>query len=132
MYYFVSFINVYFVIEHNAKDVASQEDEEEALRLAMSLSMQMDDNHTQAQTSQSSGVDSSGGSSTGTPFLDPDFVSRLLGSVDVDPNDPLIRAALAQINMSSQNPSGQNQSSEEDKDDPKPGMKRKDPSGKDT
>ena len=120
------------MIEHNAKDVASQEDEEEALRLAMSLSMQMDDNHTQAQTSQSSGVDSSGGSSTGTPFLDPDFVSRLLGSVDVDPNDPLIRAALAQINMSSQNPSGQNQSSEEDKDDPKPGMKRKDPSGKDT
>jgi hypothetical protein len=31
-------------------------------------------------------------------FLDPAFVSRLLGSVDVDQNDPLIQAALAQLN----------------------------------
>jgi hypothetical protein len=30
-------------------------------------------------------------------FLDPNFVNELLGSVDVDLNDPLIQAALAQL-----------------------------------
>ena len=30
-------------------------------------------------------------------FIDPSFVSQLLGSMDVDPNDPLIHAALAQF-----------------------------------
>ena len=33
----------------------------------------------------------------GTEFLDAAFVSELLGSVDVDLNDPLIQAALAQL-----------------------------------
>jgi hypothetical protein len=30
-------------------------------------------------------------------FLDADFVNQLLSSVDVDQNDPLIQAALAQM-----------------------------------
>ena len=29
--------------------------------------------------------------------IDPDFLNALLGSVDVDMNDPLIQAALAQL-----------------------------------
>ena len=32
-------------------------------------------------------------------FLDSEFVSQLLESVDVDQNDPLFQAALAQINQ---------------------------------
>ena len=36
------------------------------------------------------------GSASG--FMDPAFVSQLLGSVDVDQNDPLFQAALAQLN----------------------------------
>ena len=36
------------------------------------------------------------GSTSG--FMDPAFVSQLLGSVDVDQNDPLFQAALAQLN----------------------------------
>ena len=46
-----------------------------------------------AQPTSSAGTDSTGGGS----FLDPAFVSQLLGSVDVDQNDPLIQAALAQL-----------------------------------
>lgn len=34
-------------------------------------------------------------------FLDPEFVSQLLGSVDVDLNDPLIQAALQQLQSDS-------------------------------
>lgn len=37
-------------------------------------------------------------------FLDPEFVNQLLGSVDVDMNDPLIQSALAQ--MGAAKPSG--------------------------
>jgi len=32
-------------------------------------------------------------------FLDPAFISQLLGSVDVDQNDPAIQAALAQMGV---------------------------------
>ena len=35
----------------------------------------------------------------GSNFLDSAFVSQLLESVDVDQNDPLFQAALAQINQ---------------------------------
>ena len=35
---------------------------------------------------------------TETPsFLDAEFVRQLLGGVDVDPNDPMVQAALAQM-----------------------------------
>jgi len=30
-------------------------------------------------------------------FLDPAFVREMLGDVDIDPNDPLMQAALAQV-----------------------------------
>ena len=30
-------------------------------------------------------------------FLDAEFVKQLLGGVDVDPNDPMVQAALAQM-----------------------------------
>lgn len=39
--------------------------------------------------------------SNDSAFLDPEFVSQLLGSVDVDLNDPLIQAALQQLQSDS-------------------------------
>jgi hypothetical protein len=55
-------------------------------------------------------------SSTSSAFLDPAFVSQLLGSVDVDQNDPLIQAALAQL---------QGKGDAKEEDDNKESRKRK-------
>lgn len=75
----------------------NEDDEEEALRRAMELSMQDCESIPQptATAPAPPAVDPA------AAFLDPSFVSRLLGSVDVDQNDPLIQAALAQINAAS-------------------------------
>lgn len=43
-------------------------------------------------------------------FLDSSFVSQLLESVDVDQNDPLFQAALAQINQAGAKGSGDDKS----------------------
>ena len=40
-------------------------------------------------------------SSSEAGLMDPEFVSQLLGSVDVDLNDPLIQAALQQLQADS-------------------------------
>ena len=56
-------------------------------------------------------------------FLDPSFVSQLLGSVDVDQNDPLILAALAQLGASASESSNA-EANQESKDEES--KKRKD------
>ena len=48
-------------------------------------------------TSATSTTSASSENTGGASFLDPAFVSQLLGSVDVDQSDPLIQAALAQL-----------------------------------
>jgi hypothetical protein len=47
-------------------------------------------------------------------FLDSSFVSQLLESVDVDQNDPLFQAALAQINQAGAKGPGEDKSGGED------------------
>lgn len=68
-----------------------EEEEDPELLEAMRLSME----------TSSAPVESSSGAATGG-FLDAEFVKQLLGGVDVDPNDPLIQAALAQMGAAQQ------------------------------
>lgn len=97
-----------------------EEDEDEAaMRLAMELSMQAE--AAAAAPSTATPVAPAVTSET-EGFLDPAFVSQLLGAVDVDSDDPLIRAALAQINAGA----GSSGASEE-----KESKKRKDGPGGD-
>ena len=58
---------------------------------------------TSAQTSTLSSGAATDTSSAQGGFLDPAFVSQLLGSVDVDQSDPLIQAALAQMGAGGSN-----------------------------
>jgi hypothetical protein len=51
-------------------------------------------------------------------FLDPEFVKQLLGGADFDPNDPLIQAALAQMNIEAAG-SAENKKKGEDESDAK-------------
>lgn len=96
-----------------------EDDEEEALRRAMELSMQDSEQPSSQDTDY---VDSA------SAFLDPAFVSRLLGSVDVDENDPLIQAALAQIGSASSSSTGAGKAGQEE--GARESKKRKDgPSG---
>lgn len=79
-------------------------DEEDALRIALELSMV---ETTDVIPSHGTGSAPVTASPTGTSSVneamealgieDPEFLSTLLGSVDVDMNDPLILAALAQL-----------------------------------
>ena len=39
-------------------------------------------------------------------FLDAEFVKQLLGGVDVDPNDPMVQAALAQMSADREDEEG--------------------------
>lgn len=59
------------------------------MRRALEISMQGDDTKS---TNTATAV-------TNNSFLDPAFINELLGSVDVDQNDPLIQAALAQMGV---------------------------------
>ena len=95
-------------------DSQIEEDEEAALNKALELSMQ------ETSTLPPPPVKSSDSSSANPPlapvqFLDPGFVSQLLGSVNVDQNDPLIQAALAQLMSAGAAPGD---GKEEDKADP--------------
>eukprot|EP01041_Mallomonas_annulata_P003290 gene3290-6518_t len=97
-----------------------EEDEDDAaMRLAMEMSMHPDSDSAPAAsvtaTSTSTAADGS------DLFLDPAFVSQLLGSVDVDMNDPLIRAALAQINAGTGTGTGEEKEKESKKRKDGPG-----------
>lgn len=47
------------------------------------------------------------GDANETPsFLDAEFVKQLLGGVDVDPSDPMVQAALAQLSADKQEEEG--------------------------
>ena len=63
------------------------------------------------------------GEAPGSNFLDSAFVSQLLESVDVDQNDPLFQAALAQISQAGA-PGGDDKSGE-GADEDKNNRKRK-------
>jgi hypothetical protein len=58
------------------------------------------------QTSDTQPVTKAASDSTAPAFLDADFVKQLLGSADVDPNDPMIQAALAQMNLEKKDEDG--------------------------
>lgn len=62
---------------------------------------------------------------SGSNFLDSAFVSQLLESVDVDQNDPLFQAALAQINQASAKEKGADDKGGEGAEDDKNNRKRK-------
>lgn len=76
---------------------AEDDDDQEAIRqaLEMSLDIRPTDQATAPATA-----------SNDAAFLDPEFVSQLLGSVDVDLNDPLIQAALQQLQSDSKEGDG--------------------------
>lgn len=93
-------------------DDDEDDDDDADMAAALALSMQS------AQPPQAPASGDSGNANSG--FVDPDFVREMLGQVsdDLDPDDPLIAAALAQI---------ASQNNNEEKDDSK---KRKDPDSK--
>jgi len=70
------------------------EDEEEAMRLALQMSVE---NKGAAGGKAEAKPTAAAGGSTNPEFVDQEFIHQLLGSVDVDLNDPLIQAALAQF-----------------------------------
>jgi len=112
-------------------DDTGKEDEDEdeaAMRLAMDLSMQAE---SQAQKQSETTTTGSGATATSAQsdnFLDPSFVSQLLGSVDVDTEDPLIKAALAQISAGD---TGTGTSTSETEEKEKENKKRKEGPGGD-
>ena len=68
------------------------------MRIALELSMQADDTSLPLPPfASASTLPPVPPASVASEFLDSAFVSELLGSVDVDLNDPLIQAALAQM-----------------------------------
>lgn len=83
--------------EQPASGAASMEehddDMDEELAKAMALSMESGGAMPPAAPAEETGAAGTEG------FLDPDFVREMLGGVDLDPNDPLIQAALAQGSM---------------------------------
>jgi 26S proteasome regulatory subunit N10 len=68
-------------------------EEDEALRRALELSM-VEDASSSSATSSSAPTTAAASQLAG---IDPEFLNALLGSNDVDMNDPLIQAALAQL-----------------------------------
>lgn len=99
--------------------VVTQDEEDAAMRLAMALSMQSESQSASAASVPASAA-SGAASSSSDMFIDPAFVSQLLGSVDVDSDDPLIRAALAQINANAggtEDPSKSNKKRKEGPED---------------
>ncbi len=74
-----------------------EEDEEErALRLALEMSLVS--SPPESKTSEDTSTSAAMEVDAGTALLDADLVNQLLGSVDADPNDPIIQAALQQLN----------------------------------
>ena len=87
-----------------------EEDEEVLMQRALELSMLdagMSSSSTSAAatttapTNPTPAAAAGTSAATGSTFLDPDFVNALLQSSDLDMNDPLIQAALAQLGNSS-------------------------------
>lgn len=86
-------------------DMEEDEDDEDAdMAAALALSMQSTSTMppqppSQAETSGGSTTTGAGAGSGDAAFVDADFVREMLGQVggDIDPNDPLIAAALAQL-----------------------------------
>lgn len=110
--------NVNTATEQKTQNNDDDEDEDErALRLALELSLKA----SEPESADSDAVNQSVAeadalSNASGNLLDQEFVSQLLGSVDVDLNDPLIQAALQQLQESSATPSN-NKRSGESKDD---------------
>lgn len=59
---------------------------------------------TASNSSSGAEVGGAGALAAALEGVDPSFMSQLLGSVDVDPNDPLIQAALAQLQQGGAQP----------------------------
>lgn len=98
-------------------EVDDEDDEEAALQAAMLLSM--------ADSSPAAPAASTPAATLATPvvappaagtFMDADFVNQLLGSVEVDPNDPFIVAAREQLDAAQ---SEKNKSEDSKKDETK-------------
>lgn len=107
--------NVNIAQTTTAAEADDEDDEEAALQAALALSM------AEATTATTPPPPPAAvASSTSMPALDADFVNQLLGSVNVDPNDALIQAALAQLlpnsgsNSNSSSSSNDNDSNKED------------------
>jgi hypothetical protein len=80
-----------------------EDEEEKALRLALEMSLMSTPPDVKPQSTTNAPSTSSAATSANTAesgVLDADFVNQLLGSVDADMNDPLILAALQQLNSS--------------------------------
>lgn len=71
------------------------DDDEAAMQAAMLLSMGGTPSNAPKESA------SAAAPAVGT-FMDNDFVNQLLGSVDVDPNDPFIAAAREQLDAATE------------------------------
>ena len=100
------------------------DDEEEAMRAALLLSMggspAPDAAPTQTPVPAPAGntpppAPAAPAAPAAGAYMDGDFVNQLLGSVDVDPNDPFIAAAREQLNAAQ----AEKNEKEERKDDSK-------------
>ena len=112
--YYIIFLDYSYYIP-----ISIFQDEDEDLARALQLSI--------ASNMQAAAGGGAGGTAAApSAFSDPDFVSQLLSSAD--PNDPLIQAALAQLQQQQGNqppppPGGSNNGG--DKDGDETGKKRK-------
>ncbi|CAM9344644.1 unnamed protein product [Ectocarpus fasciculatus] len=100
--------------EAAAEMEVDDDDEEEAMRAALLLSMG-DSSAPAAAPAPSASTPSPAPAAAPAAgaYMDADFVNQLLGSVDVDPNDPFIAAAREQLNAAQAEQKGK----EEKKDD---------------
>jgi len=105
--------------EMEQQDEEYDDDMDEEMRLALAMSMEEEVSRPTATSSSSS---SSTNTSSDTPavLLDSDFVSQLLGSVEVDKDDPLIQAALQQLGAG-----GEQKEKDDEKRDESGSKKRK-------
>lgn len=88
-----------------------EDDMDEEMRLALAMSMEEELNSAANNNTLTSTTEEN---STPAVLLDTDFVSQLLGSVDVDKDDPLIQAALQQMSSGSGNNDGEEKEKADD------------------
>ena len=120
-------ITSYHIMLHLTDPLFTINQEDAALRMALELSIAAPTLPVPlpvpTTTTNTAAALTDLGSASG--FMDPAFVSQLLGSVDVDQNDPLFQAALAQLNSAGASGSGASGSGDGGKDGETKNNKRK-------
>jgi 26S proteasome regulatory subunit N10 len=96
-------------------DDDEEEDEEALMQQALAMSMASGAQPPAAPASGDAGATAGGGAQPPS-FLNPDFVKQLFGENDVDLNDPIIQAALAQLEAETKDKEGGDKDSKKRKE----------------